>query len=105
MLQEAKALLLDSQNPDGGWGSAKGKRSNTEATSLAVMALELLEQDSKAADIRDGITWLTQSQSADGSWPLNDNAKTSSWSTALAMLALALWPEHQSRTFDVGKWV
>ena len=103
MLQDAKALLLDSQNPDGGWGSAKGKRSNTEATSLAVMALESLEQDSKAAHIRNGITWLTQRQSADGSWPLNDNAKTSSWSTALAMLALGLWPEHQSRAVDAAK--
>ena len=104
MLQDAKALLLDSQNPDGGWGSAKGKRSNTEATSLAVMALELLEQDSKAAHTRNGITWLTQRQSADGSWPLNDSAKTSSWTTAMAMLALGLWPEHQSRVVSAAKW-
>src|SRR5438105_14983287 len=103
MLQDAKALLLDSQNPDGGWGSAKGKRSNTEATSLAVMALGLLEQDSKAPHIRNGMTWLTQRQSADGSWPLNDSAKTSSWTTAMAILALGLWPEPQRQVLSARK--
>src|SRR2546427_11801461 len=104
MLQDAKALLLDSQNPDGGWGSAKGKRSNTEATSLAVMALESLDQHSKAAHIQNGITWLTQRQSADGSWPLNDSSKIASWTTAMAMLALGLWAEHPSRVVNGGKW-
>jgi hypothetical protein len=105
MIEEATDLLLISQNPDGGWGSAKGKRSNTEATSIAVMALESLKQKSNAGNLQRGIGWLTQRQSSDGSWPLNDNARTSSWSTAMAMLALGSRPEHQPRVTNAAKWV
>ena len=39
MLEESLNLLLLGQNPDGGWGAVAGKRSNTEATALALLAL------------------------------------------------------------------
>jgi hypothetical protein len=105
MLHNAKAILLDSQNPDGGWGSARGKRSNTEATSLALMALQSLKEDAQRGNIQAAVNWLTRHQSADGSWPLNDSLKDSSWSTAIAILALGLWPEHQSRVISAANWV
>ena len=40
MINAAIDLLLEAQNEDGGWGSVKGKRSNTESTSFALMALK-----------------------------------------------------------------
>ena len=43
MIDATLALLLGAQNEDGGWGSFKGKRSNTESTSFALMALKVLE--------------------------------------------------------------
>ena len=46
MIDAALDLLLDAQNEDGGWSSFKGKRSNTESTSFALMALKLLEGES-----------------------------------------------------------
>ena len=46
MIDAAIDLLLDAQNEDGGWGSVKGKRSNTESTSFALMALKSLERES-----------------------------------------------------------
>ena len=43
MIDAAIDLLLGAQNEDGGWGAVKGKRSNTESTSFALMALKSLE--------------------------------------------------------------
>jgi Prenyltransferase and squalene oxidase repeat len=108
MVEQITKLLLDSQNPDGGWGATKGKRSNTESTSLAIIALEALKPGSKTEHIKyisGGVKWLTQRQNADGSWPLNDSSKLPSWSTAVAMLALGLWPEYESRAIDAANWV
>jgi prenyltransferase beta subunit len=42
MIEAAIDLLLSAQNEDGGWGAVKGKRSNTESTSFALMALKSL---------------------------------------------------------------
>ena len=43
------------QNPDGGWGAAQGRRSNTEATSLAVSALQSLRVKVRQDNLRRGI--------------------------------------------------
>ena len=105
MIKEATALLLKAQNTDGGWGSVKGKRSNTEATSLAVMALESLQQESRGRSIREGVNWLAHGQNSDGSWPLNDTSQNPSWTTALAILALSLWPDYRTQVFNAARWV
>jgi Prenyltransferase and squalene oxidase repeat len=102
MIEQVTALLLDSRNPDGGWGSAKGKRSNTEATSLAVLALKSLEHESH---VRGAISWLAHHQNADGSWPLNDASKQSSWTTPLAMLAMLPFPDQMEHALSAAKWI
>ena len=86
MLAVATNILLETQNGDGGWGAIPGKRSNTEVTSLVLLALESASAD--RAYIAKAKNWLVMRQFADGSWPFNDTTKEPSWSTALATLAL-----------------
>ena len=71
MLDQIITELLQNQNPDGGWGAVRGKRSNTETTSLAVMALQALAGETPADNRRRGIEWLVRRQNPDHSWPLN----------------------------------
>src|SRR6516225_6929657 len=88
MIEAAVDLLLDAQNPDGGWGAVKGKRSNTESTSFALMALKSLEREAFVGPMTAGLSWLLQHQKDDGSWPLSDASKQSSWTTPIAVLTL-----------------
>jgi hypothetical protein len=106
MIDGAIDILLDAQNADGGWGSTKGRRSNTESTSFALMALESL--NSKAFDQQTdaGLKWLVQYQRDDGSWSFNDAAsKQSSWTTPLAVLALLSFQNQTQRTSRAVKWI
>ncbi len=105
MLEEGIRSLLNSQNPDGGWGSVNGRRSNTEATSLAVTALETIKREELSPAARRGMNWLKDHQNSDGSWPFNDSVKIPSWSTALAMLALIPTPEHHAIVIHAAHWV
>jgi hypothetical protein len=105
MLELAIDFLLKNQNADGGWGAVPGKGSNTESTSLSVLALKSASRDTLEKSLQGGIHWLATRQRADGSWPLNDRSKVPSWSTAMAILALGLWPEHQNRTIKAANWV
>jgi squalene cyclase len=84
MIEGAIDLLLGDQNDDGGWGSVKGKRSNTEATSFALMALNSLASETFKRPLTAGLNWLVAHQKDDGSWPLNDRLKQSSWTTPIA---------------------
>ena len=103
MLELAANLLLSNQNHDGGWGAVAGRRSNTEATALAVLALRSAAADTAITD--KAKNWLVTRQLADGSWPLNDSAKGPSWSTALAILALSGLAEERDRVVKAGNWV
>ena len=103
MLELAANLLLSNQNSDGGWGAVAGRRSNTEATALALLALRSAAADTAITD--KAIGWLVTRQLADGSWPLNDSAKGPSWSTALAILALSGLAEERDRVVKAGNWV
>jgi hypothetical protein len=105
MIGQITTLLLESRNPDGGWGWAKGKRTNTEATSLAIMALKSLEHESNMLYTRDAIAWLAHHQNRDGSWPVYDASKQSSWTTPLAMLALLPFPDQMERALGAAKWI
>jgi hypothetical protein len=80
--------LRATQNPDGGWGSVRGRASNTETTSFATLALNSRSADARTAADR-GLQWLRQRQLPDGSWPLHAGSQTGSWMTALAVTCLA----------------
>ena len=104
MLEEAVSLLSNSQNPDGGWGAVPGKSSNTEATALALAALQSLDRGAGESAIQKAKRWLTERQNPDGSWPLGAGAKGPSWSTALAMIALSESADQQERVVKAGDW-
>jgi hypothetical protein len=97
--------LVSAQNVDGGWGWTKEQNSNTECSSLALLALCALNDTSAAAVVRRGLDWLLQRQREEGGWILSDALATPSWATALAMLALNPWPQYLPQTVKAGKWV
>ncbi len=105
MIEPAIDLLIDAQNPDGGWGSVKGKRSNTESTSFALMALKCLDRDVFLRPITAGLSWLLQHQKDDGSWSLSDASKQSSWTTSIAVLALLSFQDQREHALRAAKWI
>ena len=105
MIDQVLNTLIALQNPDGGWGATQGRRSNTEATALAVSALKSLGERSANDRVLRGTLWLTARQNPDGGWRLNDVATAGSWTTALAVIALSAFPEHQKRVLDGARWL
>ena len=105
MLDRIITTLLENQNPDGGWGALRAKRSNTESTSMAVMGLKALPGDTAADHRKRGIDWLVGHQSQDHSWPLNEAVKEGSWTTALAITALSDNPEYSERALAAARWL
>lgn len=105
MIDIAIDLLLNAQNEDGGWGAVKGKRSNTESTSFALMALKSLEKQTFNRQTTAGLKWLLQHQKYDGSWSLNDASKQSSWTTPIAVLALLSFQDERQQAMKAAKWI
>jgi Squalene-hopene cyclase N-terminal domain len=105
MLNAAIDLLLGAQNEDGGWGAVKGKRSNTESTSFALMALKCVEGKLFDRQMTAGLKWLLQHQKDDGSWSLNDASKQSSWTTPIAVLALLSFQDQREHALRAAKWI
>jgi len=105
MIDAAIDLLVDAQNEDGGWGSFKGKRSNTESTSFALMALKSLERGIFVRPMTVGLRWLLQHQKDDGSWSLNDASKQSSRTTPIAVLALLPFQDQTEHALKGAKWI
>jgi hypothetical protein len=81
-------LLLNRQNPDGGWPYLRGN-SWTEPTVYAVMALLA---DGRAAAAANGLRWLAAAQRRDGGWAPQPAVDQSTWVTGL----LALLPEGEA---------
>jgi hypothetical protein len=104
MIAEARRMLLDGQNADGGWGAVKGRQSNTESTSLAILALRFLRDPAVGSSLRRGLNWLIQHQKTDGSWPFSASARVRSWTTALAILTLANADGEEQRALKGAKW-
>jgi Squalene-hopene cyclase N-terminal domain len=105
MINAAIDLLLKAQNGDGGWGAVKGKRSNTESTSFALMALKSLEGNPYNRQTTAALKWLLQHQKDDGSWSLNDGSKQSSWTTPVAVLALLPFQDQREHALRAAKWI
>src|ERR671912_207261 len=104
-MDEVVKRILGAQNRDGGWGFSQGKSSNTESTSLCLLALETLGLDRPAANIKRALDWLLQRQRAEGSWSLNDSSIDSSWTTALAIIALRRFPQYREQTAGAAHWL
>jgi hypothetical protein len=82
-------LLLEAQNPDGGWGFQRGKTSAVEATCWSVLALRALPESRGSADAaQKGAAWLRSTQLPDHSWPAYAGSPAGCWVTSLACLAL-----------------
>ena len=105
MINAAIDLLLGAQNEDGGWGAVKGKRSNTESTSFALMALKSLEGKLFDRQTTAGLKWLLQHRGDDGSWFLNDSSKQGSWTTPIAVLALLSFQDQREHALRAAKWI
>jgi Prenyltransferase and squalene oxidase repeat len=81
-------LLLEIQNPDGGWPSQAGRSSNTEATAFAVLALRGLAASDSIRAGEHGSRWLSDRQRPDGSWAFSALVPEASWTTGIATLAM-----------------
>jgi hypothetical protein len=97
--------LRHAQNADGGWPSQPGRRSNTEITALAVLALQPAADLAASALLERGVAWLVPRQRPDGSWPISDGVPEPSWATSLAALALAGIPAERPRAVRGGRWL
>ena len=106
MMAAAIDLLLSAQNDDGGWGAIKGKRSNTESTAFALMALKSLYGNPFDRQVTAGLKWLLRYQRDDGSWSLNEEtSKQGSWTTPIAVLALLSFQDQSQRISRAVKWI
>lgn len=105
MIEQVRDRLISLQNPDGGWGAAASRSSNTEATSLALSALRAGGESSSGDRVVRAALWLAARQNPDGGWRLNDVASAGSWTTALAIAALAEMPEHRQRAIAGAHWL
>jgi hypothetical protein len=105
MIDQVKTTLTRLQNPDGGWGASAGRRSTTEATSLALSALRVAGEASSNDRVLRATLWLAERQNPDGSWRLNDVATAGSWTTALAIIALSEFSEQRLRVLGAARWL
>jgi hypothetical protein len=80
------AVVLGSQNRDGGWGY-RGGTSWTEPSVYALLALQAAGRTD--APHRAGMAWIAGRQRPDGGWARNSTADRSTWVTALALLVCA----------------
>ena len=105
MIEEAVKFLLESQNSDGGWGATQGRKSNTEATALSLLALRDPSSSSASAAVEKGLAWLASQQRQDGSWPLSEQVQESSWMSAFAVLAVTAFASHHQHALKGAEWL
>jgi squalene cyclase len=105
MIEKLVDFLLKSQNIDGGWGVIPGKRSQTEATALALLGLWSVQDRTLTSLIEQGLRWLSIQQKEDGSWPVSSQVVESSWSTTFAILALTAMGVQTPRVLRGTQWL
>lgn len=104
MRGEITEALLRLQNPDGGWGATAGKRSASEPTALAILALHGLG-DKENLSAGRGARWLSSLQKQDGSWPHSQEVAEGAWTSALAVLALRPFEAHRDSALRGLEWL
>ena len=104
-MDDLVARIIKGQNHDGGWGFLPGKSSNTECTSLCLLALDSLGAKQPVANTKRGLDWLLQHQRGEGSWPLSGSTNDGSWATALAIIALIRFPGYQLQMRMASDWL
>lgn len=78
------------QNPDGGWGIARGEPSDLMVTVEVLRTLQLFGTDLFPPSILDrGVAWLTLHQNADGGFSVTPDT-SNVYDTALSILAIGL---------------
>jgi len=89
-VENRRALLLRTQNVDGGWGYFPGKSSWLEPTAYAILALHGQGQsaDSLARAWRLVESW----QLPNGSWRAGSQVQDGTWVTALGLTLTSLMP-------------
>lgn len=106
LIQRPLLRLLETQNPDGGWGPEHVRPSTTEATSLAVLALRSPAAGGPGSAAREqALEWLRSRQRPDGAWPHSNRVTNSSWMTPLAVIALAHFPADRARALAGARYV
>ena len=105
MIEAAVRILAGAQNADGGWGAFPGRQSNTEATSLAVLALGTAAREPAGSSVERGVLWLSTRQNQDGSWPLATGFTDGSWATPLAILCLTTVGGPRTRALAGAHWL
>jgi hypothetical protein len=94
-------LLSKRQLRSGGWGFFGNLQSSIEATSFAVLALDL---DAEGAR-RLGFAHLLTSQRPDGNWPAFDGDSEGSWTTALALCTLNITGDFVAAREKALRWL
>jgi energy-coupling factor transport system substrate-specific component len=84
-LGRSAAWLRSAQNPDGGWGFARGSASDPDSTGAAIQALAAAGGSGEA--IAKGVDWLRRSQAPGGGFAVAGGSPNAQ-STALAVQGL-----------------
>ena len=105
MVEKLIDFLQKTQNADGGWGVVPGKRSQTEATALALLGLGSVKDLSLSAHVQKGLQWLIGQQKEDGSWPVTTQVTESSWSTSFAVLTLTVFGVQMPHALRGAQWL
>ena len=104
-----RALLVGTQNDDGGWGFHCGAESRVEPTCWALKALTAQGTANSLEDapVAAGLRFLTAAQLPDGSWPSTTKQHTGCWVTSLACWVLRDFRDGKYRTAiaDGLRWV
>jgi hypothetical protein len=75
LIRKAADLLLNAQNPDGGWSQLRGLNSDAYATGLVLVALhEAGGLRITDGAYRRGVQYLLKMQEPDGSWLIHKRA-------------------------------
>src|ERR1043166_6663775 len=90
-LASRRDFLLNTQNPDGGWGYFPGKSSWLEPSAYAMLALCGSQKSGEA--LRRAWCLLEGWQLADGSWRVGAEGQEGTWVAALPVTLCSVEPE------------
>ena len=106
-MTSAAGFLVETQNPDGGWGYHLRGMSYVEPTAAAALALGTLagKNGSFANAVERACRFLLSLQHADGGWGIAAVDSESGWMTSWALFALASFPDARSAIQRGSDWL